>query len=346
MKRKHRILFLPLLGAAIACGSGGESVGIAGEPVKIILETDLGNDIDDALALDMLYKYMDAGKAELLAVCLNKEGRAPAEYADIMNTWYGYPDVPIGIIHDGIDCENDAVNYARAVTEMTDDSGNPKYARSLENHDALPESHLLTREILSKQDDGSVTMVSVGFSTNLIRLLDTQPDEYSDLDGEDLVARKVNRLVIMAGCFNDPGIHEYNVVKDIPAAKRIMGSWPTEVVVTPFELGVRVCYPASSIGKDFDWAQDHPMVDAYESYMQMPYDRPMWDPSAVLYAVEGDKWFNVSPSGAIDVSDDGSTTFIESAEGNRRYLYIDDVQADAMKNHFVELITVKPANKK
>ena len=346
MKRKRSILFLPLLGAAIACGPGGESMGVTEEPVKIIFETDLGNDIDDALALDMLYKYMDTGKAELLAICLNKEGRAPAEYADIMNTWYGYPDVPIGIIHDGIDCENDAVNYAMAVAEMKDESGNLKYARSLENHDALPESHLLTREILSKQKDGSVTMVSVGFSTNLIRLLDTRPDEYSELDGEELVARKVNLLVIMAGCFNDPGIHEYNVVKDIPAAKRIMGEWPTEVVVTPFELGVRVCYPASSIEKDFGWAQDHPMVDAYESYMPMPYDRPMWDPSAVLYAVERDKWFNVSPAGRIEVSDAGSTTFTESSEGNRRYLYVDDVQADVMKNHFVELVSTKPLNKK
>ena len=346
MKRKSSILFLPLLGAAIACGSGGESAGIPEEPVKIIFETDLGNDIDDALALDMLYKYMDAGKAELLAICLNKEGRAPAEYADIMNTWYGYPDVPIGIIHDGIDCENDAVNYAKAVAEMKDESGNPKYARSLEDHDALPESHLLAREILSKQKDGSVTMVSVGFSTNLIRLLDTQPDEYSELDGEDLVARKVNLLVIMAGCFNDPGIHEYNVVKDIPAAKRIMRSWPTEVVVTPFELGVRVCYPASSIENDFDMEQDHPMVDAYEAYMPMLYDRPMWDPSAVLYAVESDKWFSVSPAGTIDVSDDGSTTFAEASAGNRRYLYVDDIQADAMKNHFVELVSTKPLNKK
>lgn len=346
MKRKRSILFLPLLGAAIACGPGGESMGVTEEPVKIIFETDLGNDIDDALALDMLYKYMDTGKAELLAICLNKEGRAPAEYADIMNTWYGYPDVPIGIIHDGIDCENDAVNYAMAVAEMKDDSGNLKYARSLEDHDALPESHLLAREILSKQKDGSVTMVSVGFSTNLIRLLDTQPDEYSELDGEELVARKVNLLVIMAGCFNDPGIHEYNVVKDIPAAKRIMGEWPTEVVVTPFELGVRVCYPASSIEKDFGWAQDHPMVDAYESYMPMPYDRPMWDPSAVLYAVERDKWFSVSPAGRIEVSDVGSTTFTESSEGNRRYLYVDDVQADVMKNHFVELVSTKPLNKK
>jgi hypothetical protein len=51
----------------------------------------MGNDIDDALALDMLYKYMDAGKVDLLAVCVNKEGYGPVEYVDMMNTWYGYP---------------------------------------------------------------------------------------------------------------------------------------------------------------------------------------------------------------------------------------------------------------
>ena len=31
------------------------------EPLYVIFETDIGNDIDDALALDMLYKYQDQG---------------------------------------------------------------------------------------------------------------------------------------------------------------------------------------------------------------------------------------------------------------------------------------------
>ena len=70
---------------------------------KIIFETDLGNDIDDALALDMLYKYQDAGDIELLGIMLNKEGAHPPEFTDIMNSWYGYPDIPIGIIHNGVE---------------------------------------------------------------------------------------------------------------------------------------------------------------------------------------------------------------------------------------------------
>lgn len=33
---------------------------------SIILETDIGNDVDDALALDMLYKYLDAKKNKFI----------------------------------------------------------------------------------------------------------------------------------------------------------------------------------------------------------------------------------------------------------------------------------------
>ena len=39
--------------------------------LDVIFETDIGNDIDDALALDMLYKYMDQGIIKLIAVMAN-----------------------------------------------------------------------------------------------------------------------------------------------------------------------------------------------------------------------------------------------------------------------------------
>jgi hypothetical protein len=42
---------------------------------NIIFETDMGNDVDDALALDMIYKYFDDGKINMLAVCSNKDSK-------------------------------------------------------------------------------------------------------------------------------------------------------------------------------------------------------------------------------------------------------------------------------
>ncbi len=70
------------------------------------METDIGNDIDDAMAMDLLYKDPTAGKINLLAVSINKEGTAPAEYVDILNTLDDSPHIPIGVIRNGADCEN------------------------------------------------------------------------------------------------------------------------------------------------------------------------------------------------------------------------------------------------
>ncbi len=311
----------------------------------IILETDIGNDVDDALAVDLAYKFVDEGKMNLLAICINKEGSAPAEYVDILNTWYGYPQTPIGVITEGAFCEDDAINYAKAVVDLKNAAGEPAFARSISDYSALPEAPQLYRKILSSRKDHSVTIVSVGFSTNLVRLLATAPDQYSKLDGKALVAQKVKRLIVMAGNFSDPNFHEYNVMKDVPAAKVIFNEWPTPVVASPFELGIQTCNPATSIENDFGWAPLHPVVEAYKAYQPMPYDRPMWDPTALLYAVEGDKWFTVSPVGKVAVEGEGSTIFTEDEAGDRQYLSVNPEQAKAIVDYFVEIIPRKPLGK-
>ena len=86
-------------------------------PVNVIFETDMGNDIDDAMALDMLYKYVEDGKINLLAVMINKEGSAPAEFVDIMNTFYGH-QVPIGVRCGDAPAETGGVNFAKVILMM------------------------------------------------------------------------------------------------------------------------------------------------------------------------------------------------------------------------------------
>ncbi len=277
-------MILMLLGCTSKVKQPAESRDSA---LKVIFETDIGNDVDDALALDMLYKYMDAGKIDLIGIMTNKESLYSSEFIDVMNTWYGYPDIPVGIVRQGADCENDATNYAKQVCLMNKENGEPLFGRSLKNHDQLPDAHLLYRKILAQQPDHSVTIISVGFSTNLGRLLDTPADEFSPLTGRELVAQKVKLLCTMAGCFNNDKLFEYNIVKDIPAARKVFGDWPTLLVTSPFEVGIAILYPANSILNDFTWAPSHPVVEAYKSYQPMPYDRPTWDLTSVLYAVEG-----------------------------------------------------------
>ena len=344
MKTTFPILVI-LLAAITIGGCASKKDAETPAPIDLIMETDIGNDVDDALAMDLLYKYVDAGKINLKAVCINKDGSAPAEFVDILNTWYGYPDIPIGIVRNGADCETDAINYAKAVVNLNDATGAPLFVRSRNGYDDLPEATVLYRKLLAASEDNSVTIASVGFSTNLARLLETPADEYSELSGKELVAKKVRLLVTMAGNFEDENNHEYNVVKDIPAAKIVFEEWPTPIVTSPFELGIRVKYPATSIENDFGWAGPHPVVEAYKAYLEMPYDRPTWDPTAVLYAVEGESWFTVSEPGFISVTEEGSTLFTPDEKGTRRYLKVDDAQADAILDHFVKVISSVPAKR-
>ena len=323
--------------------------GCTSEPksdcLDVIFETDIGNDIDDALALDMLYKYMDQGIIKLSAVMANKCAPEVGEYMDIMNTWYGYPDIPVGIVREGAD---DAWGrYAREVVALKNEDGTPMFKRTHGDYDKLPDAHILYRKILASKPDHSVVISSVGFSTNLARLLDTPADENSPLTGKELVAQKVKLLVPMAGNMEDPKYVEYNVERDLPAAKKVFAEWPTPIVVSPFELGLAIEYPGKSIECDFTWVSQHPMVESYKSFGDgsVQYDRPTWDLTSVLYAVEGDKWFTVSDPGTIRITDEGNSIFTPSADGTFRYLKATPEQAGGINRRFKEIITLKPANK-
>lgn len=312
---------------------------------RIIFDTDMGNDVDDALAIDMLYKYSDLKKVKILAVMLSQEGRESAEYVNILNTWYGYRHIPIGIIRNGAR-QLDVKNYVKTVCKMNDSEGKTLFKRSIKDYSKLPDAHILYRKILAKQPDNSVTIIATGFPTNLERLLETGPNKYSKLSGRELVSRKVTRLVMMAGNMKNPNYHEFYVVTDVKAAKTVFETWPTPLVTSPFEVGNAIRYPASSILNDFKWTSHHPVVEAYKAYMKMPYDRQTWDLTAVLYAVEGTKWFDISRNGLIKVDDKVGTQFIANAVGNRQYLILQPNQTDSIKAHFVKLITKRPLHHK
>lgn len=310
--------------------------------LKIIFETDIGNDIDDALAMDMLYKYIDSGAIDVLAIMINKNGEAPAVYVDLMNVWYGHRDIPIGVIRNGADCENDAVNYAELVCGMTDRHGKPLFRRSLKTYSELPDAHNLYRKILSEQLDSSVTIVSVGFFTNLSRLLDTQPDEYSNMSGRELVSTKVRSLVVMAGCFNDSNRRSYNVFKDIDAAEKVICEWPGEIIATPYEVGAGILFPAACIEQNLNLDVSHPVVEAYKVYKAMPYDRPTWDLTALMYVVDDLGLYSISGPGRISISPQGVTFFEPDDDGCHYYLMTDEVSNGRIRDYFIKMISSAP----
>ena len=314
----------------------------AAEPVKIIFDTDMGNDVDDVVALDMLYKYLDEGAIELLGIISSKREEGSIKFIDAMNTLYGYPNIPIGIVktypEENYTCTDTKLNYA----DYTVATHN--YNHTITDWDAVADGYKLIRKLLASQPDKSVTFVTVGFSTNMARLLASGADEYSALDGKSLMAQKAERVVIMAGNFHDVK-KEYNIYKDHFAAVRFIAECPVPMYFSDFALGKSTLYPYQTVEQGFKYTENHPLVVSFNYYAQMPYNRPLWDPTAVLFAVEGHKRYaSLSKSGYVTVDQKDITDFTEDKHSNRYYYEVNDKQRAAIVRRIVELTLRTPKN--
>jgi inosine-uridine nucleoside N-ribohydrolase len=310
-------------------------------PVRLIFDTDVGNDIDDALALGVIHALQSRHECRLLAVTINKDEPSCAPFVDLVNTFYGRADIPIGVVRGGKTPE--ASRYTGPVVEARE-NGQPRYPRDLASGRDAPDAVHVLRETLAGQPDQSVVIVAVGFSTNLARLLDSPADEHVKQTGVDLVATKCRLLSMMAGQFaGNPRRPEYNVVTDLPSASAVFTRWPTPIVASGFEIGEAVLFPGRSIESDFGYVDHHPLCDAYRAYERMPYDRPTWDLTSVLYAVRPDRgYFGLSEPGVIEVDDKGVTSFRPRADGKHRYLTIDRQQIERTREALVLLASQPP----
>jgi inosine-uridine nucleoside N-ribohydrolase len=216
--------------------------------VPLIFDTDMGNDVDDALALAVIHALQSRGEARLLAVTITKDSKSAGPYVDLVNTFYGRGDIPIGVVRVG-PTQNDS-SMIRIPAERLNRDGSFVYPHRLTDGASAPDAVSLLRRVLAAEKDGSVVMVQVGFSTNLARLLGSAADAASPLSGAQLVAAKVRLLSAMAGAFPS-GKPEFNVMTDIPSARKVFQEWPSPVVFSGFEVGKELLFPAASIEHDF-----------------------------------------------------------------------------------------------
>ena len=73
----------------------------AADPVRLIFDTDIGNDVDDALALAVIHALQSRGEAQLLAVSITKDSKSAAPFIDLVDTFYKRPNIPIGMVKGG-----------------------------------------------------------------------------------------------------------------------------------------------------------------------------------------------------------------------------------------------------
>jgi inosine-uridine nucleoside N-ribohydrolase len=327
--------------AALAAGAPASKH----EPVKIIFDTDIGNDVDDAMALGVLHALQTRGECELLAVTLTKSHPLTGPFVDAVNTFYGRGQIPVGVRR--APEKGGESKFLKLATVR--DNGQLRYPHDLDPATA-PEAKDLLRKTLAAQPDRSVVIAQVGFFSNLAALLDTPADAHSPLSGRELIQQKVRLLSIMAGAFqtieHNNRYLEYNVVNDIPAAQKLAREWPTPIVWSGFEIGITVRYPAVSIERDFAYAPHHPVAEAYQLYEHTPHERPTWDLTSVLYAVRPDRdYFALSPAGRVTVDPDGFTRFAPQREGRDRFLILNEVRAARTREALVQLTSQPPAGR-
>ncbi len=309
----------------------------AQEPVPLIFDTDIGNDVDDVLALGVIHALESRGQCKLLAVTITKDNALAAQFVSAVNTFYGRPEVPIGLVHNGVTKEDGRfLKLAR-----TRDGDQLRYPHS-STGDHPQEATRLLRQVLADARDQSVVIVQVGFSTNVARLLASPADDISDLSGVELVRKKVKLLSLMAGAFGpakrQQRFLEYNVKVDIESARQLISKSPVPIVLSGHEIGTAVPYPAVSIERDYGYVTHHPLAEAYQLYNPPPHNRPTWDLTSVLYAVLPDRgYFGLSEPGRVTVEQDGFTRFDPGSDGPHRYLTLTADQVQRVTEALVQL---------
>ena len=120
-------------------------------PVRLILDTDIGNDVDDALALAMIHALQNRAEVELLAVTITKDNRDAVPFVALINSFYGRPDIPIGVVRNGKTPED--APMLKVPVERKNEHGKLVYPRKLGDAGEAPEAvELLTRVLAQRPD--------------------------------------------------------------------------------------------------------------------------------------------------------------------------------------------------
>ena len=300
-----------------------------GDAVHVIFDTDIGNCPDDLLAMQALFALQADGKCQIDAVLSSAKHEESQRFLDCAMHYYKADDIPLGLVEGSHDLFVLTPYYTLADEKNTD--GTLLLEGTGTDISDRPTGCEVYRKTLAQLPDKSAVILCVGMASNIGELLDSEPDEISPLTGRELVESKVKTLYIMAGCFEKvPRIDvqgeylyaEYNVLGDIPLAKKVLESWPTDLVLLPLEAGMD--YPCIREDVLADYA-GQPSSLLYLTFSRWDPDtvpsnvgEHWWDPLLVAYALDSSAAFCfASPvRGAVTVEEDGKTIFEEKADGN------------------------------
>ena len=361
------LLFSLVAGLAVLIKAGNDPKR---EPVKVIFDTDMVGDFDDVGALACLHALADAGEAEILATVSSTRGNASVGAIQVINTYYGRGDLPVGAPKgtgvNGIGPGGQGKVDKSLPPDPKRDAYHYKYRKLLADYpgwyvfadaDDAPDANEIYRKVLAAQPDGSVVICSVGFLTNLRRLLETKGDGYSPLDGKALVAKKVKRWVAMACKY--PLGSEYNSSSDAVSSKIVLENWPTPVVFSDFEYGWDVYAGRAVAEKNLPKS---PVAQIFRENLPTRAEvrndpvgwfrgsfgmdgRSAWDETAVLAAVRGtDRYFNIRRGTYRMVGANGENEWVPDEETGSHVRLTEKISKLEIGRIIDELICREPKN--
>jgi inosine-uridine nucleoside N-ribohydrolase len=342
----NQVSSLLVVVALLCCLAAGGYTTAHGDPVRIIFDTDMGSDCDDAGALAVLHVYADRGLAEIIG-CIYSSGKVPygAGVVEAINIYYGRPEIPVGAAHD--DEVGDPVDKMTAEKLAKDTAA---FGNTIIHSRDAEEMTALNRRLLAREQDHSVVYLTVGHTKGFHDLLVSKPDNISALSGRELVEKKVKRWVAMGaeGADNKEGHfrREWNLHFNgsAPYTKYLVEKCPVPIVYiatgkdvytgqslknTPPGNIVRTVY------RDWLWNVEKKTLDD---------QRPSWDLVAVQYAVDGPGEFLVADEdGWLEFDVDKGSRWIRGERRNpQKFVTLKPGMNTAMANYLNAMLAATP----
>ncbi|MEO8131187.1 MAG: hypothetical protein ABI822_29085, partial [Bryobacteraceae bacterium] len=225
-------------------------------PPAILFDSDMGQNIDAALALAILYNM--GAKGKLSAVGVSRTSVEAAAFCEAVSRFLG-GDVPSQFqvpAPVGLPDVGQAVSPTAMLTGplgMKKADGQPLFGHGVKELLDTADVRVLYRNTLLTQDDREGIVVLAGPATNLVRTLDMS-------GAKDIVTAKVGLLVVAAGVYPEGG-PDPRIRSDIESAKRLFATWPSPIVAVGMEAGEAAPYEGSRLDTDFTWTQAHPVAE-------------------------------------------------------------------------------------
>ncbi|MEP6962182.1 MAG: hypothetical protein ABI995_08890 [Acidobacteriota bacterium] len=284
---------------------------------------------EHVLAMAVLYKLQSAREARVASLSVSIPDLRTAALCDALARFLGGSGsrnvAPIAMSERQMQALT-STPMADAVLGERTSTGEPRYPQGIKKRNDTAEVPAMIRNGISAQQPDNGVVVVAGSLSNIAAAM-ALPDVI------DLAPKRVRALVIAATA--------EDLRLDLVSVRKVLADWPSQVV---FVEAPGLAFPSAQLDTRFAWTMNHPVREAYKAFQAMPYDAPLQSAVGALYAARpASDLFALSSGGVIEVMDNGSIRFQQSASGTRKMLRIAANQQDAAIEALVELVTAKPA---